>query len=72
MELVPEIERYFKTHEISFLRVKNNKKRPYMSIIRSILKYCKYNIIIQSISIKDKENPRTVIRTQKYDIFKGE
>ena len=67
MNLVPEIEKFFKAHDLSFLRLKSDKKRPYMSIIRGVFKHCKYDIVIQSINIK--KNLKT-IKTQKYDILK--
>ena len=67
MNLVPDIERYFKSHDMSFLRLKCVKKRPYMSIIRGIFKNCNYKIILQSISIKYDNK---IKRTQKYYIIK--
>ena len=71
MNLVPEIERYFKSRDLSFLHVKCHiKRRPYLSIIRGVFKNCNYKIIFQSITIKDNKDNDKTIRTQKYYIIK--
>jgi len=70
INLVPEIERYFKSNEWSYLHTKSVKKRPYLSIIRGIFKNCNYKIIFQSITIEDNQDNNKTIRTQKYYIIK--
>jgi hypothetical protein len=68
MNLVPEIERYFKSRDLSYLHVKCiKKKRPYLSLIRGIFKNCNYKIILQSITNKYDNK---IKRTQKYYIIK--
>jgi hypothetical protein len=72
MNLVPEIRAIFKSKDLCFLNFKDNKrlKKPYMSIIRGLLKYMKYNLFIETVNIKSKENEKGFIRTQKYNILK--
>jgi len=67
LALGPEIEMYFKAHDMSFLRLKCHKKRPYMSIIRGVFKHCKYTVLVQTMAIKKDSK---TIKSQKYDIFK--
>ena len=67
MNLVPEIETYFNSNDLSYLHMKCIKKRPYMSIIRGIFKNCNYKIILQSITNKYDNK---IKRTQKYYIIK--
>jgi hypothetical protein len=74
MNLIPEIRAIFKSKDLCFLNFKDNKrlKKPYMSIIRGLLKYMKYNLFIETVNIKskEKENEKGFIRTQKYNILK--
>ena len=68
MELKPEIEKLYKKKELTFLQL--NKKeytRPYLCLIKSILKERKYSIIIQKGNLKMDDGTRKGF--QKYIIL---
>jgi len=60
--LIPEIKKYFRFDCIHGVRNTETVKRPYLSIIRNIIKL-KYNMVISNYHIK-KDNKH--IRTKKY------
>lgn len=70
LALIPDLEKYFKTREISFLHCNKKVVKPYMSIIRCVFKYLQYSIIVQTVNIKREDIDRGFLRTQKYFIFK--
>ena len=54
MNLVPDIKKFFKTKDFCFLNFKdqNRLKKPYMSIIRGVLKFMKYQFIMETVNIR--------------------
>jgi len=65
MNLIPEIKKYFRFDCVHGVRNTQTIKRPYLSIIRNIIKL-KYNIILTNIRIERDNNK---IRTTKYLFF---
>ena len=62
MDLIPEIKKYFRFDCIHGVRNTETVKRPYLSIIRNIIKL-KYNMIINNYHTK-RDNKH--VRTKKY------
>ena len=54
MNLVPDIKKFFKTKDFCFLNFKdeNRLKKPFMSIIRGLLKFMKYVFIMETVNIR--------------------
>ena len=69
LDLKPEIQQYFACSTISSFKPNFECKRPYLNIVRSILRKQGYNIEITDFSIK-YENGLTR-KTMKYKIFRN-
>jgi len=65
MNLIPEIKKYFRFDCVHGVRNTQTVKRPYLSIIKNIIKL-KYTIILTNIRIERDNNK---IRTTKYLFF---
>ena len=66
MDLIPEIKKYFRFDSINGIKKTETVKRPYLSIIRCILKL-KYNILLTDFRM-ERDNKK--IRTTKYIFLK--
>jgi hypothetical protein len=62
MELIPEIRKYFSFNGIKAVGEPNKIKRPWLSIIKQLIK-TKYNMVSLDYHFTDEGNH---IRTQKY------
>jgi len=68
MELKDDIQKYFACSTISSFKPNFECKRPYLNIIRSILRKQNYNFIGNDYTIKINNNPK---KTIKYIIFRN-
>ena len=68
MDLKEEIQKYFACSTISSFKPNFNCKRPYLNIIRSILRKQNYNFIGNDYTIKINNIPK---KTIKYVIFRN-
>lgn len=66
LEMKDEIKKYFACSEISAFKPNMETKRPYLNIIRGILRKQGYNISSGDILVKE-----TKIRTKKFIIFRN-
>jgi hypothetical protein len=62
MELIPEIRKYYAFNNMKAVGEPNNRKRPWLSIIKNLLK-TKYNIVSKDFQFTKNE---THIRTHIY------
>jgi len=62
MELIPEIRKYYAFNNLKAVGEPNKRKRPWLSIIKNLLK-TKYNIISKDFQFTENE---THIRTHIY------
>jgi len=69
LELKAEIQQYFSCFNISAFKPNFNCKRPYLSIIRSILRKQNYNI--ENLDFWIKYENGFLKRTIKYKIFRN-
>ena len=69
LDLKPEIQQYFACSTISSFKPNFECKRPYLNIIRSILRKQNYSFIGNDIVIKQENN--SYKRTIKYVIFRN-
>jgi hypothetical protein len=67
LNLIPDIRKYFSFTSIIGASEPDKSKRPYLSIIKQLIK-SKYNIISSDFRIKDENNKE--IRTKKYFFIK--
>jgi hypothetical protein len=68
LEMKEEIQKYFACSTISAFKPKFECKRPYLNIIRSILRKQNYNFIGNDYTIKVNDIPK---KTIKYIIFRN-
>jgi len=68
MDLKEEIQKYFACSTISSFKPNFECKRPYLNIIRSILRKQNYNFIGNDYTIKVNDIPK---KTIKYIIFRN-
>jgi hypothetical protein len=68
LEMKEEIQKYFACSTISSFKPNFNCKRPYLNIIRSILRKQNYNFIGNDYTIKVNDIPK---KTIKYIIFRN-
>ena len=68
LELKEEIQKYFACSTISSFKPNFDCKRPYLNIIRSILRKQNYNFIGNDYTIKVNDIPK---KTIKYIIFRN-
>ena len=68
LEMKKEIQKYFACSTISSFKPNFNCKRPYLNIIRSILK--KQNYTIKGDDIFHRKEDGNYIKTMKYKIFR--
>ena len=69
LELKSEIQQYFACSTISSFKPNFECKRPYLNIIRSILRKQNYTVIGNDIEIKQENN--LYKRTMEYKIFRN-
>lgn len=69
IELKEEIQKYFACSTISSFKPNFECKRPYLNIVRSILRQQKYNIEITDFCIKYENG--LIRKTMKYTIFRN-
>ena len=69
LELKSEIQQYFACSTISSFKPNFECKRPYLNIIRSILRKQNYTVIGNDIEIKQENN--LYKRTMEYNIFRN-
>ena len=67
LNMKEEIQKFFACSEISSFKPKFECKRPYLNIVRGILRKQKYTFISTDIDIKIND---IIKRTQKYIIFR--
>lgn len=65
IELVPDIKKYFTYNNIGGLKQPEKLKKPWISIIRQVLKM-KYNFVSTDFTI---HTPKGKLRTKKYCIY---
>ena len=68
LEMKEEIQKYFACSTISSFKPNFNCKRPYLNIIRSILRKQNYNFVGNDYTIKINNIPK---KTIKYIIFRN-
>jgi hypothetical protein len=68
LELKSEIQQYFACSTISSFKPNFQCKRPYLNIIRSILRKQNYTVVGNDIEIKQQNN--SYKRTMEYKIFR--
>jgi hypothetical protein len=68
LELKPEIQKYFACSTISSFKPNFECKRPYLNIVRSILKKQNYTFIGNDYTIKINNIPK---KTIKYILFRN-
>lgn len=68
LEMKEDIQKYFACSTISSFKPNFNCKRPYLNIIRSILRKQNYNFIGNDYTIKVNDIPK---KTIKYIIFRN-
>jgi len=66
IDMIPDIKKYFNINNMKSVQNPNNKLRPWLCIIRSILKL-KYTIFITDSFVKINDNP---VKTRKYTFLK--
>ena len=69
LELKSEIQQYFACSTISSFKPNFECKRPYLNIIRSILRKQNYTVVGNDIEIKQENN--LYKRTMEYKIFRN-
>jgi hypothetical protein len=69
LNLKPEIQRVFECSTISAFKPNFNCKRPYLNLVRSILRKQSYEIT--GIDVLIKQENGSYIKTMKYTIFRN-
>jgi len=68
LDMKPEIQQYFACSEISSFKPNFDCKRPYLNIVRGILRKQGYSFISTDINLQINESLK---RTKKYIIFRN-
>jgi len=69
LEMKNEIKKYFAVSNISVFKPKYDCKKPYINIIRSILR--QQNYIVKNTQIEKSNGDGTFFRSTKYKIFRN-